>query len=388
MAKEQKLQSGNVRVNDTITLDDGTRKRYFASGRTTQEAEAALQAKVAYDNDYIRFGESLKNGEVNLFEAIEALFITQKTEILDGKGRPKRETSIARDKDVYMCQIKPFKQFDKLIKDLYPKDFSDWRKWVNQQCVKNTHKPLAADTKNRALTILRAATRDYYNGTCNVSPLNGISRWRRNKPNVQALVEDEIQSVFAYCNANPSDNADIVMLIILIYCRPGEALALKVKDYDADKHMLHINRTVIDHNRLSEDGRCKTADSIRDVAVPQLAHDIIMRHCGDKDADDLLFPAPKGAKGKCKDESDFNHYFKRLLKHCGIEKNLHAHNLRTTGISYAQYKGASVYGVAGNAGHSNISTTLRNYTMIYNSQKTDATNIMDKAFSRQADPAD
>jgi integrase len=211
--------------------------------------------------------------------------------------------------------------------------------------------------------------------------------WRRPAPKKAALDETEIHTLFDFCKSNPSDNADIMMLIVLIYCRPGEALALKVKDYNPDTHVLHINRTIISHCVLSDDDRTKTDASIRDIAVPQMAHDILIKYSVGKKKDDLLFPAPKKGKGYPKDESNFNHFVKRSLHRCGIDKDLHAHNLRTTGISYAQYKGANVYGVSANAGHRDINTTLHIYTAVYNQQKTDATDVMDRAFNNppQAD---
>lgn len=376
----QKLKSGLLRINRMVTLLDSSHKRYFATGETVADAEKALQAQVDADNNRIRYGTALDNGEVKLFEAIETMLANQSSVTIDNNNRPKRANTTDRDRYAYTGQIKPFKKLNKLIKDIYPADMYAWRDWVNQCKNKNTGKPLSADTKNRALTLISQVLARYYERTAQISPASVLHYWRRPTPKKAALDEAEIHTLFDFCAANPSDNADIMMLIVLIYCRPGEALALKVKDYNADTHMLHINRTIVSHCVLSDDDRAKTDASIRDIAVPQMAHDILMRYISGKKKDDLLFPAPKKGKNYPKDESNFNHFVRRSLHRCGIDKDLHAHNLRTTGISYAQYKGANVYGVSANAGHRDINTTLHIYTAVYNRQKTDATDVMDKAF--------
>ena len=372
----EKLPSGSFRICKRMQLIDGNRRKFSATGKTEHEAALNLQDKINYANNRIRFGDALDRGDVRLFDAITDKLDSDKTTILDGKERPKRDSSIARDRNSYKNQIEPFAALNKPIKDLMPTDIAKWYDWINAQKKANGH-PLAADSKNRALSLLKSVIDTYCARTMQVSPMAGYHYWHRKKRTdltQSALTQTECKKLIAYCHEHPSKNEDIILLILAIYCRPGEALALKVKDYDPDEHTLYINRTVINHSQLSEDGRTKTPDSLRHITLPQAAQDIIIKYCDGKKPDDLLF---QNTSHGCMDECDFNHHFKRVLKKCGIKKDLHAHNLRTTGISIAQFLGADVKGVSKNAGHSSIETTQQIYTAIYQECKQQAVNVMD-----------
>ena len=70
------------------------------------------------------------------------------------------------------------------------------------------------------------------------------------------------------------------------------------------------------------------------------------------------------------------------MKKLDIDKPLTAHALRRSGITFAAMNGADMYGVSANAGHSDISTTQKYYTAIYESKKKNASSIMEEALSR------
>ena len=120
--------------------------------------------------------------------------------------------------------------------------------------------------------------------------------------------------------------ADLFTIALLIGARPGEIFALQKRDWNGETKELRIQRT-----GEYEDGRTKTATSIRILTLSAVAAAIMDRRCFGIGPDDLIFP---GTKNNLLSPSNVNKKLKRWLKEAGIQKNLHPHSLRGSSGTY------------------------------------------------------
>ena len=141
--------------------------------------------------------------------------------------------------------------------------------------------------------------------------------------------------------------ADLFTIALLIGARPGEIFALQKRDWNGETKELRIQRT-----GEYEDGRTKTATSIRILTLSAVAAAIMDRRCFGIGPDDLIFP---GTKNNLLSPSNVNKKLKRWLKEAGIQK---------------------IEVVSRMLGHQNVSTTQNFYsTYTETRRKKDATEI-------------
>lgn len=375
----RRLPSGNIQKSCTYELSDGTKKRVYGTGKNTREAEKALKEKIKAIEREVSTGISYDLGEFTLQEALERCLIRRREEVLPGKERARRPETCMRDEYAVQALLYPLKTLmKKKVSELTSYDILLWKQSADRMRTKRRGL-FKADSKNRAFSVLKDVLAAYSQseGVPDVSMgINGWVRVKKNKTEDDVLTPEEIGRLFDLCKEHEGDfKYDACMFQVITYLRPGELFALKFKDFDKENHILHIRRTVIAHNRISEDNRVKTKDSLRAVLLPQMAEDIILRRIKDKRQDDLVF----SYSGDIYDTTTYNKFIKRIMKSLGIEKPLTPHALRRSGITFAAMSGADMYGVAANAGHSDISTTQKYYTAIYESKKKSASNVMEKA---------
>ena len=168
------------------------------------------------------------------------------------------------------------------------------------------------------------------------------------------LTPDEIKKFLNYCLEDLSDhNRAQGALNILTYPRKGELLGLKAGDYNREKCILTIQRTLIRHTdgslELSKDGYGKNDRSLRKIVLDPYTCAILDRITEGKKKDELIFKTPNG---RIINGRNYSGWFKRTLKKLGIEKDLPVYRLRASGISFAINSGADFDGVTENAGHS------------------------------------
>ena len=378
----RKLPSGNIQKVMTHEFPDGTKKRVYGTGKTTRDAEKALHDKIKALEQKIVTGIEYDAGEMTLKEALKECLMRRQTELLPGKERPRRPETCMRDEYAVQALLYPLKgMMKKKVSELTTYDVLLWKQSADKTRTTNNGF-FKADSKNRAFSVLKDVLKTYSQtqGVMDVSfGIEGWVRTKKNKTEDEVLSPEEIRSLFRLCREHIGDfKYDAVMFQVVTYLRPGELLALKVRDYDKEKHTLHIQRTVVDHNKLYDDDRTKTKDSKRIIQLPELSEDIIIRQSEGKNPDDLIF----SYSGKVYDTTTYNGFVKRIMKKLDIDKPLTAHALRRSGITFAAMNGADMYGVSANAGHSDISTTQKYYTAIYESKKKNASSIMEEALSR------
>lgn len=362
------LPSGKYQAMETIHFDDGSTKRVYGTGLTPDKAKTALKHKIEKEMDKFRFGQTIEDGEVSLGDTVHHYLENQET--YDVTGHKKRDTTLDVDILAYEKFIKPLPIAKKKMKDVHVADCMDWQQQVNK-IKSHSGKTPSASYKNRAFTLMKKVI-DRYTARMEIrSPMDAIERWKnpvksRNELDSSILSTDDLQKLVDYCLERIDDDDDkpaALLFILFCYCRSGEALALQKRDYGhkEHEHEIFVNRTIIHHNKISEDGRTKSRDSIRYLHLPPVAIMIVekkIRKC--KNDTDLIFTT---ANGNIIDTSNLNTYFKRLLKRLRIaSEGLHVHNLRTIGITYTQALDGDSHGVERRAGHSSVSTTEKYYT--------------------------
>ena len=377
----RKLPSGNIQKVCTYEFPDGTKKRVYGTGKTQREAEKALSDKIKAIERKISTGIDYDIGELTLKEALEECLVRRRTELLPGKERVRRSETCDRDEYAVKALLYPLKTImKKKVSELTTYDVLLWKQSADRIKTKN-NTLFRADSKNRAFAVLKDVLSSYSRtqGVLDVSlGIEGWVRTRKNKTQDDVLTPDEIKKLFKLCKEYEGDfKYDACMFQIITYLRPGELLALKFKDYDKEKHTLYVRRTIVSHNKISEDNRVKTRDSLRTVQLPEIAENIILRRSENKRPGDLLF----SHSGNVYDTTTYNKFIKRIMKKLDINKTLTAHALRRSGITFAAMNGADMYGVSANAGHSDIATTEKYYTAIYESKKKSASSVMGEALS-------
>lgn len=190
------------------------------------------------------------------------------------------------------------------------------------------------------------------------------------------LIGDELPKVLSYFQQMRKEHkyeldptcADLFTIALLIGARPGEIFALQKRDWNGETKELRIQRT-----GEYEDGRTKTATSIRILTLSEVAAAIMDRRCFGIGPDDLIFP---GTKNNLLSPSNVNKKLKRWLKEAGIQKNLHPHSLRGSSGTYLLDHDVPIEVVSRMLGHQNVSTTQNFYsTYTETRRKKDATEI-------------
>ena len=141
-------------------------------------------------------------------------------------------------------------------------------------------------------------------------------------------------------------------------------LALRVRDFDALRGRMEVNRSVVEVARRMEVGTPKSGER-RSVAVPRFLIERIARLCEDKGRDHLIFG--EGADGYLRrpNTSDRTRsWWLTALSQAGLER-LVLHDLRHTAASLMVSSGANVKAVQRQLGHSSAAMTLDRYSDLF-----------------------
>lgn len=385
------------RCRGTETLINGAKERIEAYGDTQKAAEQAYTQKLETRNAEIllaieeenarkSFAERKAMGNVTVTEAVEARLKERETEIAESKGRAVRDTTISCDRSAFKTLIQSHRIGAIKIKDITIYDLVEWRKDTQNYISTTRKKPLSASYKDRSYALLSYVFKDYYRFREEKNPFDAIEPWTQKRPRKTKndfLVGEELNAFIKYCEYRKSENlypldsllADMFILQLLLYRRPGEIRGLKVRDWDSATNTLSIRRT-----GEYEDGRTKTDASMNEIKVLGMCEKILNERCRDKKPDDYIFPNPDSINGIMRNDS-YNKTFKKWLRQAGIQKDLHAHSLRGSGISFAQRAGAKASAISANAGHTDMRTTQEYYTVCYDEDREEAAEIMAKAFA-------
>ena len=162
----------------------------------------------------------------------------------------------------------------------------------------------------------------------------------------------------------------VILTIVLLACRRGEALGLYWTDLDFDKNTVELKRALIVNNleKRVEVGELKAKNARRTLPLPLALRDILLvlkarRDEAIKSGDTHIVASPfvfTNMDGEPFRPDSISQAFKRAAAKVGLPQ-MRLHDLRHTGISYMLANGADPKTVSGFVGHATAQFTLNRY---------------------------
>jgi integrase len=161
-----------------------------------------------------------------------------------------------------------------------------------------------------------------------------------------------IEQVFTIANAMPARYRLLVLLACFNSLRWGELAALARQHVDTAEGTILVDRAVVElPTGALVFGPPKSAASVRVVTVPLVLVPDVARHLAeytDPGADALLFVGPLGGPLR---RSNFQEHWRKATAEAGVS-DLHFHDLRHTGNTWAAETGTTVRDLMDRMGHS------------------------------------
>ena len=163
--------------------------------------------------------------------------------------------------------------------------------------------------------------------------------------------------------------------------RRGELLALLWSDLDIDQRTISVNKSVAGRHGELKVSAPKTKHSIRKVAIPQQAVELLIQEHALHPDNPYMFPSP--VTGTMYHPDTAGRLHKKLLKEYGIE-NVRFHDLRHTFATVALQNGVDIKTLSHMLGHFSSGFTLDTYTHVTAKMQQEAAekmgNFMQMAF--------
>ena len=161
--------------------------------------------------------------------------------------------------------------------------------------------------------------------------------------------------------------------------RRGELLALLWTDLDVENMTISVSKQV---NRINGElvvSQPKTPNSIRKLAIPQRAVELLVEEHAKHPHSPHLFVSPK--TGTMFDPDSFRHTHEKILKAIGAEY-IRFHDLRHTFATLSLKYGVDVKTLSGALGHYDAGFTLSTYTHATAEMKRDAADAIGNVISQ------
>lgn len=161
--------------------------------------------------------------------------------------------------------------------------------------------------------------------------------------------------------------------------RRGELLALLWTDLDVEARTISVTKQV---NRIKGElvvSQPKTQNSVRTLAIPQQAVDLLVEEHKKHPGNPYMFPSPK--TGTMFDPDSFRHTHDKILKAIGTE-HIRFHDLRHTFATLSLKNGVDVKTLSGALGHYSAGFTLSTYTHATAEMKRDAADTIGNVISQ------
>ena len=162
--------------------------------------------------------------------------------------------------------------------------------------------------------------------------------------------------------------------------RRGELLALQWTDLDIENRTLAVTKQVNCINGELVVSPPKTRNSVRTLALPQQAVDLLIAEHKKHPRNPYLFPSPK--TGTMYDPDAFRRTHDKILKAIGAE-HIRFHDLRHTFATLSLKSGVDVKTLSGALGHYSAGFTLNTYTHATAQMKQDAADTIGGVISQQ-----
>lgn len=158
----------------------------------------------------------------------------------------------------------------------------------------------------------------------------------------------------------------LLLLGLVSGLRFAELVGLTRDDFDFENNVLAIDKTWGYSNKMHEGfGPTKNIQSIRNVKIDKSTMDVFKKLL-DETTDKfkgLVFYSPT-SKYKVISNTNANKLLRKVLNDLGISTKITVHGLRHTHASVLLYKRISIYYISERLGHSDIQTTLKDYSHV------------------------
>ena len=187
---------------------------------------------------------------------------------------------------------------------------------------------------------------------------------RTRKPDPQVLTIDEEKLLLGWLTSHPTLKNIGVLFCLCCGLRIGEVCGLKWEDFDQNRRVIHIRRTVHRIYRPGKEtgkseltlGRPKTEDSRREVPVAKFLAHIINKVYPESPEDKYILSGYRQPL----DPQTFRANFKKVTSTLGL-KTRKIHSLRHTFATRCLESNCDVKTLSALFGHSDVSTTLNLY---------------------------
>lgn len=207
------------------------------------------------------------------------------------------------------------------------------------------------------------------------NPMDDVIKPRSTKEDkeVRALTIEEQQTLSNYLlnsSIEQENYKNIFLIQMYMGLRIGEVLALNVNDFDLEKQMLNVNKTLtlnIDDELVVGD-TAKTYAGKRTIPIPDFLIGTLKEQLkiAENNKDNLLFLYDDHFIS----HSTINGRLKRILKNMDINNSeISTHSLRHTFATRCIEAGMSAVVLQRLIGHTDISITLNTYTSVFNKFK-------------------
>lgn len=181
------------------------------------------------------------------------------------------------------------------------------------------------------------------------NPVRDVKRPKVDRRQMTPLTPSEVR---AFLSETPPQHRMLMLLLVGLGLRIGEALALRWSDYDAERRTLHITAGLALSDSGFERSQPKTPNAVRSLKLGMALHRALLEHRHHQTAPnprELIFPGPDGGYGdrrfirrevfrpaiatmRIKQLSEAQ--FGLLLEHVPAELHLGVRLLRLPGMSF------------------------------------------------------
>lgn len=283
--------------------------------------------------------------------------------------------------DVYLADVKPrirWTTYDtkrlsiekwikpyfggELMGDIESVDILHWQGWLDDQRLKNGNRlsPTYVRKLNSDLAALfNHAERNY---GLNPNPMKKVPKTGKSRTNeMQIWSKDEFNRFLdAICDKDKSYYA--FDLLFWTGIREGELLALTPADFDFEKRILTIDKSLTRKTGEAIVGPPKTKKSYRKIAMSEFLCEEIREY-----VELILKIGPNDRIFEGMSKSFLCHEMDRGCKLSGVER-IRVHDLRHSHVSMLIHMGFSVVAIAERMGHETTDITFRYAHLLPNSQ--------------------